>query len=112
MDLRHALDALRIERAVVYALGYAGTFECGVGVLLPRFAPRLQQRFGVPVAHLRAESIRPDGAHGELHMSVKVAVVTFAARCMQAHIGNHAGVDELALDKLADQVEPLALTKF
>ena len=112
MDLRHALDALRIQCPVVDAAAYAGTLKRSIRVLLPALTPRLQQRLVVPLAHLLPEPVAGDGAHGEHDVRVVVSVVALASGFVDAQISDHASRHKLGLDKLADQVEPLRRIQF
>lgn len=109
MHLRHALDALGCERAAVDAGGVAGRLEGRIRVHLPALAPRLQKLLVVPGRDLRAEARTVSGqaAHGQQHMRVMVAAVAVRAWRVNAHVGNHAQLDKLALDKLAHQAQPL-----
>ena len=80
-----------------------------IDMIGPALAPLLDQLSLVPLAHLRAEPILSDFAHGEHDMCVRLGQPVLADIPMYVEIGNHALVDELSLHKVAGQRNALAL---
>src|SRR3546814_7287156 len=64
------VDALRLQRPVIDAGVDIQLGQALIDVIGPRLAPFLQERRGVPLAHLLSEALRPYLAHRQHDMRV------------------------------------------
>lgn len=99
VNLRYPLHTLLREGPVVDAGAMPCLLQSPIGLHLPRFAPVLQKRFVVPAAVFWAETVRPNVAHGEQDVSVRIA----ALGVMNGNVRHHARLYELASGETADE---------
>jgi len=106
------IDALRFQAAMIDARINIELGEAFIDVLGPALAPLLDQLGAVPVAHLRAEAVGIDLAHGEHHVRVRLGESIGADVPMDIEIGDHAAIDKLAFDELARQPDAFCLIEL
>ena len=80
-----------------------------IDMLGPGLAPMLDQLDTVPVAHLGAEAVFVDLAHGQHDMGVRLGLAIRADIPMHIEISDHALIDKLALNKVAGEIDALGL---
>jgi hypothetical protein len=107
--LRLQRNALRLQAAVIDPRVDIEFGQALVDVIGPALAPLLDQLGLVPVAHLRAEPVFADLAHGEHDMGVGLGLAVRANIPMDIEVGDHALFDELGLGKLPRQLDALFL---
>jgi hypothetical protein len=107
--LRLQRNALRLQAAVIDPRIDIEFGKALVDMIGPALAPLLDQLGLVPLAHLRAEPVFADFAHGEHDMGVGLGLAVRANIPMDIEVGDHALFDELGLGKLARQLDALFL---
>ncbi|MCY1169339.1 hypothetical protein D9M73_93640 [compost metagenome] len=110
--LRLEINPLRVVAAVIDTGFDAERCQPVVDVLGPAFAPLLEQRRRVPLAHLRAEPVRSDLAGGEHDMGMGFGLAVGADVPVDVEIGDHAAADELLGHKLASERHALRFRQF
>lgn len=76
---------------------------------MPALTPLLDQLGLVPLAHLRAEPVFADFAHGQHDMGVWFGLAVRADIPMHIEVGDHALFDELGFGEFAGQLDALFL---
>ena len=110
--LRLKVDALRLQRPVIYASVNIQLGQPLVDMDTPRLTPFLQQRRAVPFAHLLAEALRPYLAHRQHDMCVRLGLTVLAHVPMHIQVRDHAAFDELLFDEIARELDPLLLVQL
>src|SRR3546814_18748626 len=83
------VDALRLQRPVIYTGVYIHLGQPLVDMIGPGLAPFLQQRRAVPLAHLLADALRSNLAHLQHDMSVRLGFIVLAQYPMDIHALAH-----------------------
>ena len=112
LALRLQLDTLRRQCAMVDPDIMAQLGAALVDVIGPALAPAGQLGRSVPLPHLLAEALRPDFAHRQHHMRVRLRLPLRIMIPMHVEIRHHAAVDELGLHEVAGELHAIVAVQL
>ena len=106
--LRLKVNALRLQRAMIYAGINIQLGQPLVDMIGPRLAPLLQERIAVPLAHLLPEALGANLAHRQHDMRVRLGLAVLAPVPMHIEVRDHAPIDKLLFDEIAGEAHALS----
>ena len=107
LALRLQRNALRFQAAMVDPRVDVEFGQALIGKLGPAFAPALHHLGAVPVPHLLAKTVLVHRAHGQHDMGMGFGHAVLGHIPMHIEIGDHAPIDEFALNEVAGEFDAL-----